>query len=182
MINSLGMISKMSAKGLLGRMGSKHSDMFGTPRWPIISLLNALPEPLDGVVWEPACGKGRIVDTLLAMNQPCVGTDLLTGVNFLETTEPPEFDYLITNPPFSKKDAFLARCYELNKPFALLLPFAALEGKKRQALYRKYGVELVILPRRIDFEYPDGTFKGKPWFSGMFVTWGFNFGRGLTFA
>lgn len=188
-INYLGTIfvkktrKRTRAKGRLALMGEGHSDNFQTPDWPVISLMNALPQPLNGVVWEPACGKGRIVNLLLRMNQPCIGSDIKSGVNFLDpNTKAPEFDYIITNPPFSKKDAFLAKCYEYNKPFALLLPFAALEGKKRQALYRKHGVELVILPRRIDFEFPDGTFKGKPWFAGAFFTWGFNFGKEITFV
>jgi len=170
-------------QGILARMGRNHSDNLQTPRWPVISLLNALPKPLNGIVWEPACGRGRIVEALKAMNQSCIGTDIMTGVDFLETTGPVEnFDYIITNPPFSLKDQFLAKCYEYNKPFALLLPFAALEGKKRQSLYRAHGVEIVVLPKRIDFEFPDGTFKGKPWFAGMWVTHGFNFPKEINFA
>src|ERR1035437_2239176 len=172
------------ATGRLALMGRNHSDNLQSPPWPFISLLNALPKPLDGVIWDPACGKGRIIDLFQRMNQKCIGTDILTGTDFLTTEEikHESFDYIITNPPFSLKDQFLAKCYAYGKPFALLLPFAALEGKRRQALYKEYGVQIVVLPKRIGFEFPDGTFKGKPWFAGMFVTWGFGFERDITFA
>ena len=45
--------------------------------------------------------------------------------------EPEEWDILISNPPYSIKDAIIKRVYELNKPFALLLPLNSLQGKQR---------------------------------------------------
>jgi len=170
------------SKSRLTLMGSGRPDNFQTPDWPVEMLIKALPEPLEGIVWEPACGDGRIVACLNRLEEPCTGTDILTGTDFLTTNTYPAFDYIITNPPFSKKDAFLKRCYEITKPFALLLPLTALEGKKRQALYKKYGVQILVLPKRPDFEFPDGGgFKKKPWFPCMWVTHGFNFKSDLIF-
>ena len=42
--------------------------------------------------------------------------------------KPVQFDCIITNPPFSLKQEFLQRCYELGKPFALLLPLTTFES------------------------------------------------------
>lgn len=62
------------------------------------------------------------------------------------------FDMIITNPPYSLKDEFLKKCYEWNKPFALLLPITALEGKARGgAMYRQHGVEVLVLDGRVQF-------------------------------
>ena len=47
----------------------------------------------------------------------------------------PECDVILTNPPYSKKDKFIQRCYELNKPFALLLPVSSLQGIKRAEMF-----------------------------------------------
>ncbi len=178
----------------LNRMGAGRPDDFQTPDWPVIMLINAMPEPLDGLVWEPACGEGRIVNLLERMNQPCFGTDIKKGTDFLSDMywkanvrfEHPkgvvtDYKYIITNPPFSLKDEFLDKCYCLGKPFALLLPFTALEGKRRQALFKKYGVQVLVLPRRPDFEFPGGVHKKKPWFPCAWFTWGFNFPKDLTF-
>ena len=49
------------------------------------------------------------------------------------------------------KNQFLKRCYELDKPFALLLPLTALEGKERGKLYKEKGIELEVLDKRINF-------------------------------
>lgn len=39
-----------------------------------------------------------------------------------------EFDYLITNPPFSIKDEVIERCVEMGKPSVLVIPVDALGG------------------------------------------------------
>ena len=42
-----------------------------------------------------------------------------------------EYDVIISNPPFSQKDNVLKRLYELNKPYAMLLPVPTLQGQAR---------------------------------------------------
>lgn len=81
----------------------------------------------------------------------------------------------------SLKDKFLARCYELKKPFALLMPLTALEGKKRGELYRKYGIQLIIPNKRINFETPSGDGSGA-WFQASWFTWGLNLPKDLMFV
>lgn len=41
-----------------------------------------------------------------------------------------EFDYLITNPPYSNKDEIIARCIETGRPCVLVLPIDTLGGYK----------------------------------------------------
>jgi len=94
---------------------------------------------------------------------------------------PEEFDCIVTNPPYSLKNEFLERCYELKKPFALLLPLTALETRRRQRLFKEYGVEIVVLPKRINFETPSGRGSGS-WFAvGWFTNW-LNIGKQLVFV
>lgn len=90
------------------------------------------------------------------------------------------YDAIITNPPYKPKDEFLARAYALGSPFAFLLPFAALEGRKRQALYRQHGLEVVVLPKRPTFITPNGTVGGA-WFAAAWFTYRFDIGQALTF-
>jgi hypothetical protein len=74
-----------------------------------------------------------------------------------------DYDIIITNPPYSKKDKFIERCYEIGKPFALLLPVSSLQGQKRGDMFSKNGIEILTLSKRIDF-----TGKGSPHFG---VAW-----------
>jgi hypothetical protein len=135
-----------------------------TPLWPYLR-----PE---WMIWEPACGKGNLTRAFWEEGRPCVGTDITHGKDFLSDPHPPQFDCIVTNPPYSIKDQFLARCYEFGKPFALLMPITALGCKRRQALYRRYGIEVIFMPGRIDFETPLGRGgKGGNWFDVAWFTW-----------
>ncbi len=64
---------------------------------------------------------------------------------------PEEYDYIISNPPFSIKTKILKRLYELGKNFAMLLPLTSLEGIERNKMYKKYGLKLIILDKRVSF-------------------------------
>lgn len=59
-----------------------------------------------------------------------------------------EYDYLVTNPPFSIKDKVIERVYQSGKKAVLVLPLDSLGGVKRHALYRKYGYPDVYIPTR----------------------------------
>ena len=71
---------------------------------------------------------------------------------------------IITNPPYSLKDKFIEKCYEWNKPFCLLLPITALEGKKRGNLFRKYSIEVMIFDGRIQYMKEKNNWFNTSWF------------------
>ena len=64
-----------------------------------------------------------------------VRSSLAEGQDFF-SYEPEQWDIMISNPPFSKKDDVLQRAYELGKPFALLLPANSIQGKKRFQIFQ----------------------------------------------
>lgn len=150
---------------------------FQTPKEAIIPLLPYLKK--EWLIWECACGKGNIVNYLESEGFMILGSDILGGTDFL-TWKPEKFDCIITNPPYSIKQKFLERCYELGKPFALLLPLTTFETVKRQSLFKKYAVEVIFLPNRINFETPSGKGSGS-WFATCWITWKLNLPHQLNF-
>lgn len=76
------------------------------------------------------------------------------------------YDGIITNPPYSKKDLFISKCYELGKPFALLLPVAAMQGQRRGKLFKEKGISLLVYNKRIDFTGNKSPTFGVAWFMG----------------
>jgi Zn finger protein HypA/HybF involved in hydrogenase expression len=169
----------------------KSADDFQTPPEALDYLLPYLKK--DWIIWECASGKGYLAQYLkqkgfkvfisdivdYAYNVGDAGIPPEKYIDFLKD-EPPQFDCIVTNPPYSLKQQFLERCYQLGKPFALLLPLTALETQKRQRLYAKYGIEIILLPKRINFETPSGRGSGS-WFAVAWFTNGFNIGRQLVF-
>jgi len=173
------------------------SNDFQTPPEAINPLLPYLKK--EWTIWECACGKGNLSKRLEELGFKTIATDISSGYNFLEwqpklstTTclylegstymyNSSTFDCIITNPPYSLKEKFLERCYQLRKPFALLLPLTIFETRKRQELFKKYGVEVIFFDKRINFETPSGNGSGS-WFATCWITNGLNIGQQMNFV
>lgn len=147
-------------------MKSNAPDNFQTPWYAVSPLLYHLKP--KATIWECASGHGYIAKYLSKNGFNVIATDV-PEYNFL-TYEPEEhYDYIITNPPYSIKNDFLKRAYELKKPFAFLLPLSALESNTRQQLYAKYGLDILLMNARIDFKTPSGEGSGS-WFATAWFT------------
>jgi len=159
----------------LNIQSSGRPDNFQTPKEAIDVLIPFLKK--NWIIWECAWGKGNLFRFLNEKGFDVIGSD--RELDFL--TNQKECDCIITNPPYSIKDKFLERCYNLKKPFALLMPLTALEGKKRGSLYRKHGIQLIIPNKRINFETPSG--KGSSsWFQTAWFCWNLNLPKDMMFV
>jgi hypothetical protein len=83
-----------------------HPDNFQTPGSAIECLLPYLPK--EWLIWEPACGKGNLVRAFERQGYKVYGSDITEpyGKDFLHVDC--KVSAIITNPPFSIKEKFLA--------------------------------------------------------------------------
>jgi hypothetical protein len=129
-------------------------DHFNTPEYAIRPLLpylrNTQGKPLS--VWEPTDPEGRccITQELRRTGHKVFPTGL-PKLDFLTQETRARYDVIVANPPYSLKDKFIARAYDLGVPFALLLPLTALEGVDRGSLFRRYGIEVLVLDRHVEY-------------------------------
>jgi hypothetical protein len=139
---------------------SKGFDRCNTPAYALDPLLPFIRP--EWVLWEPAQGTGNIVRALEPHAAGVIGTDIITQSprNFFDW-QPAAFDVIITNPPYSIKFDWLARCYELGRPFALLVPVETIGTKSAQTLMERHGSELLLLNRRVNFEMPNKGWVGS---------------------
>lgn len=79
-------------------------------------------------------------------------SDISDGLDFF-SYEPPQYDIIVSNPPFTQKDAVLKRLYELKKPFAVLLPLNSLQSVDRYQFF-KQGIQILAFDKRIAFHSP----------------------------
>ena len=141
------------------------NDEIYTPDYAVIPLLKYLPK--DITIWECTdYGESNIARVLRNNGYKVISTHI-KYFDFLKDTPKFHFDMIITNPPYSLKNQFLKKCYEYKKPFALLLPITALEGKERNALYQKNSIELIVLDRRVNFL----NNKKSCWFNTSWFCW-----------
>ena len=92
------------------------------------------------------------------------GTDILTGTDFLKQKVVPEgVSVIVTNPPYKLISEFLRQCIKFDLPFALLLPWYAIEGKERHEIISSAKDVVVLLPdKRIHYDNPtDGNLKSS---------------------
>jgi hypothetical protein len=155
-------------------------DACQTPAYAIDPLLPYLVEGWN--IWEPAAGEGYLEGALYDSGFSVIPSDILTGQNFFEF-EPDSWDCLITNPPFSVKYKWLERCYQLGKPFALLMPVETLGTKSAAVLFEEFGTEIIFVRPRINFKMPNkGWDGGGAQFPVAWYTWKLNIGRAMIFA
>ena len=153
---------------MINTMMVKKFDNLYTPVEAILPLLKYIPQSIK-TIWE-CCDSGNSLITKVLTDYGCdvFSSDIVTGKDFLLDFDQyvTTADMIITNPPYSLKDQFLEKCYQYNRPFALLLPLTALEGIKRGRMYNN-GISVIVLDKRIDF-----TGKKSNWFNVSWFVWG----------
>lgn len=132
-------------------------DNCGTPMYALDPLLPYLKK--DWAIWEPAAGDGMMVRGLEYHGYTVIGSDISSDNDFL-LTECEGADAIVTNPPYSQKPQFIRRCYSLGLPFALLLPVETIGSGRVQKMMKSYGVELLLLDKRVNFFMPNKGFDG----------------------
>lgn len=153
---------------MIDYMKEEKYDELYTPNEAIYPILKYLDK--DKIYWECTDFGDSNIRKVLVENGFKVIATKKEEFDFLKDDPLFKFDVIITNPPYSIKDKFIKRCYELEKPFLLLLPLTALEGKERNKLYKEKGIELIILNKRINFMKN----KNNVWFN---TSW---FCKGIT--
>lgn len=92
-----------------------------------------------------------------------------TGQDFFSYTEP-QGEILVSNPPFSKRDAIFEKLFEWKIPFALIMNFNGLfDSKKRIDLFRNNDVELLIPRGRMRFCHKGKGMLNSPNFQSIYV-------------
>lgn len=108
---------------------SREKNELYSPFYIVDHIMKYLPK--DKVIWCPFDENwSAFYRRLKEGGFKVVRSSLLEGQDFFEF-EPNEWDIIVSNPPFSVKDKVLERLYSFNKPFAILLPLNALQGKTR---------------------------------------------------
>lgn len=148
----------------------KKSDFYETPYSITNHLLNHETFDFSKDVCEPACGDGAIVKILNTKWNPDLVSSYDIEKNFFSDNK--QYDYIITNPPFSVALEFIQHAKELVKiKFAMLLPLSYLHGKKRfDDIYndKTYGLKTIYVFTRYPMLGEDLRLDGK-YNTGMMV-------------
>jgi hypothetical protein len=145
-------------------LAERGDDLYETPAVALLPLLRA--EPLPHWLWDPAAGRGAIVDPLRAAGHEVIGSDLVdygrpdffAGRDFLlERKVPDGCQAIITNPPYKLADQFVAHALDLCPRVMMLLRLAFLESERRTEILERRGLARVwVFRKRLPMMHRDG--------------------------
>lgn len=115
------------------KITKKHNpnDEFYTPQYAIKPLIKYLKP--NNTIWCPFdTEESNFVKVLAEAGHFIVCSHINEGVDFFKTDVPKNINYIISNPPYSKKFEVFERLFTLNVPFAMLVGVVGLfESQKR---------------------------------------------------
>lgn len=139
-------------KGYLTAKTDKASDEVYTPTYAVqplvkyVKLFNS-----NAIIWCPFDLSNSAYVKIFEENSfRVLHSHIDEGQNFFYYEPEENYDIIISNPPFSQKDDVLKKLYELNKPYAMLLPIPSLQGQARFQ-YIKDDLQYLGFDKRINY-------------------------------
>jgi hypothetical protein len=133
------------------------ADLYSTPPCAVEALLRV--EQLPHWCWEPAAGRGAIVDILRDRGHAVVASDIVSypecRLHFIgdflgQTKAPVGCKTIVSNPPYQIADAFARHALDLVPAVYLLLRLAFLESVRRTEILEQRGLRVVhVFKRRL---------------------------------
>ena len=159
-------------KGYLTAKTDKASDEVYTPDYAVKPILKYLKP--NSTIWCPfATEDSEYVKIFKEAGYQVIYSHIDNGQNFFKFEPKEYYDVIISNPPFSIKDAILNRLSELKKPYAMLLPLPTLQGQKRFKYLK--GSQALIFDKRINYfkDYKTKEIQKGVSFASIYICKGF---------
>jgi hypothetical protein len=152
-------------------------DLYETLDVAVEALLRV--EKLPPLLWEPACGPGRIVRVLERAGHAVCASDIEkygeghAVCDFFEFTALPfACDTIVTNPPYQWAEKFVRHALKLcPERVIMLLRLAFLESQRRTDILENAGLARVyVFRKRLPMMHRAG-WEGRKSNSGMAFAW-----------
>jgi hypothetical protein len=149
----------------------KENDFYPTPVWGTQALLDR--EKFTGIIWEPACGDGKMSEVLKSNGYAVISSDKFDygyqfagEQDFLTLEDEHKVDNIVTNPPFKLGQEFVEKALTIAKnKVAMLLRIQFLEGQNRSAWLAKTPLKYVyVFGKRLNFNASGGAVLCFAWF------------------
>ena len=138
-------------------MKSKNDERYTPPILvrPILKYLKP-----NSIIWCPFdTENSEFVILLKNAGYKVIYSHIWYGQDFFEYEPDEEYDYIISNPPFSKKLQVLDRLYKLNKPFAMLMNIECLNYQVVGNFFLDKELQLLIVDKKVSFDGNTASFN-----------------------
>lgn len=148
--------------------GSKN-DEFYTPSYAVEPIIKYIKMP--STIWCPFdTEESWFVKKFKQNGNTVIATHIKDGKDFFNLDV--DCDYIISNPPYSKKSEVIQRLFSIGKPFAMLVGVVGLfESQKRFDMFKNNDFEIMYLNRRVAYfkDYNDDKPSINPPFSSVYI-------------
>ena len=133
--------------------------------------------PTDKIIWSPFYCDGKQKEYFKELGYDIIHEDK----DFFSYT--PEYDILIDNPPFSKKNQILDKLNDLDKPFIIICPSMMLSYKYFQTNFKDKNIQLIIPYKRMNFKHLNSSKKNySPPFASFYYCYKMNLPNDILFG
>lgn len=151
-------MSKMS--NWLNVNSFNEKDEYYTPKILVEPIIKYLKH--DSTVWCPFDTEdSEFVILLKENNFNVIYSHIWLGQDFFNYEPKEHYDYIISNPPFTRKLEVLDRLYKLNKPFAMVMGLPILNYQEVGDFFLGKKLQLLIVNKKVSFDGNTASFNNS---------------------
>lgn len=154
------MLLKMSKKmeSWLKAGSFNKKDEYYTPEIIVYSIIDFLK--IGSTIWWPFdTANSEFVTVFTGAWFNLIHSHIWEGKDFFIYEPSDPYDYIISNPPFTRKLDVLRRLYFLDKPFAMILGLPILNYQEIGAFFLNKNLKLLIFDKKVSFDGNTASFN-----------------------
>ena len=137
-------------------------DEYYTPNILVKPILKYLKS--NSTIWCPFdTENSEFVIELREAGHKVIYSHIWLDQDFFKYEPNEEYDYIISNPPFTLKKKVLERLYYLNKPFAMIMGLPILNYQEIGEFFvnRNSDIQLLIVDKKVSFDGNTASFNNS---------------------
>ena len=135
-------------------------DEYYTPRILVEPIIKYL-KPCS-TVWCPFdTENSEFVKVLKEKGFKVIYSHIWNGQDFFEYEPNESYDYIISNPPFSRKLEVLDKLYKIDKPFAMVMGLPILNYQEVGEFFLNHPLQLLIVDKKVSFDGNTASFNNS---------------------
>lgn len=144
-------------KSLNKSMGKKNDERY-TPPILVKPIFDYIPP--NSTIWCPFdTDTSEFVIYGRKLGHKMIYSHICLGQDFFNYEPEEDYDYIISNPPFSMKLAVLERLYKIGKPFAMLINLECLNYQEVGQFFLSHPLQLLIVDKKVSFDGNTASFN-----------------------
>ncbi|MEE3344072.1 MAG: tRNA (adenine-N(6)-)-methyltransferase [Bacilli bacterium] len=153
-------MSNKTMSSWLNKLSFNEKDEYYTPRILVEPIIKYLPQ--NSVIWCPFdTENSEFVICFKEHGYKVIHSHIWNGQDFFEYEPNDHYDYIISNPPFTKKLAVFERLYKLNKPFAMICGLPILNYQEIGNFFVDKDLQLLIVDKKVSFDGNTASFNNS---------------------